>query len=87
MPARKPALDRTKRRALQHLARAAPEGTTEMVMLMHGFPGELLVELVTAGLATATVHANGDRSADATWLRITEAGRNALTPSSRRREL
>jgi hypothetical protein len=78
MPARKqPTLDRNHRRALQHLARV-PEGTTEMVMLVHGFPGELLVELVTAGLATVTVQDDGERSVNTTWLRITAAGRKAL---------
>jgi hypothetical protein len=34
-------------------------------------------------VATATVHADGERSVEATWLRITEPGRKALTPSSR----
>jgi hypothetical protein len=49
-------------------------------MLAHGFTTKLMVELVCAGLATATrerVFA-GTRKMEVTKLRITEAGRRAL---------
>jgi len=42
-----------RRRALELLA-ASHDGATEAIMLAHGFTVELLVELIRAGLATAT---------------------------------
>jgi hypothetical protein len=51
----------------------------EAVMLVHGFKGELLADLVGAGLATVDPHdvASG-RAVEMTWFRITDKGRRAL---------
>jgi hypothetical protein len=62
------------------LAGCGVEGCAEAVMLAHGFTIAQLVELVRAGLATATaqrVRAGGQLLEVAT-LRITEAGRRAV---------
>ena len=50
-------------------------------MLAHGFTIEQMVELVRAGLATATAErvVAGRRTIEVTRVRITEAGRRALT--------
>jgi hypothetical protein len=66
-------------RALRLLA-GSPLGATEAMMLAHGFTDEMLARLVRDGLATASpggIRASG-RSMKVTWLRITEAGRQAL---------
>jgi hypothetical protein len=49
-------------------------------MLAHGFTTEQLVELVRAGLASASVERGvaGSRKMEVATLRITEAGRKAL---------
>jgi hypothetical protein len=54
---------------------------TEAIMLAHGFPVPLLADLCIAGLATATVErmAAGGRKVEVVRIRITEAGRRALT--------
>jgi hypothetical protein len=52
MPKRRPGLGPDRRRALQVLA-GSPDGTTEAVMLAHGFTVALLAELVRDGLTTA----------------------------------
>jgi hypothetical protein len=56
------------------------EGCSEAVLLAHGFTVEQMVELVRAGLATATpqrVRA-GRTTMEVATLRITEAGRRVL---------
>jgi hypothetical protein len=56
-------------------------------MLAHGFTVELMVELVRAGLATATTEpivASGYRG-ETTRVRITEAGRQTLAESAKLR--
>jgi hypothetical protein len=58
-------------RALTLLARSE-EGTTEAMMLAHGFPIRLISELVDAGLATSERTQEGKRSV--VRLRITDAG-------------
>ena len=76
--ARYPKPDR--RRALELLASCGVEGCSEAVMRAHGFTTEQLVELVRAGLASATpqrVRAGRERM-EVAMLRITEAGRRAL---------
>jgi hypothetical protein len=63
-PNRKRRADTTRRRALE-LLDASREGCTEAVMLAHGFTVDMLVELVTARLATAQTErmvAGGRRS-------------------------
>jgi hypothetical protein len=67
----------TRRRALELLACCPQEGCSEAIMLAHGFTIAQLVDLVRAGLATATsqrVRA-GSHMMEVTTLRITEAGR------------
>jgi hypothetical protein len=60
---------------------AAPcDGATEAILLAHGFTMDMLVELVRAGLATATAErvVAGGRKMEVATLRITDAGRKAL---------
>ena len=68
-----------RRRALE-LLEASIDGT-EAIMLAYGFKTELLVELVNAGLATASIErmVAGGRRIEVTRMRITGAGRQALT--------
>jgi hypothetical protein len=66
----------TQRRALELLASCPQEGCSEAVLLAHGFAIRQMVELVRAGLATATpqrVRAGGE-AIEVAVLRITEAG-------------
>ena len=70
----------TRRRALE-LLEASIDGCTEAIMLAYGFKTEFLVELVNAGLATASIErmVAGGRRIEVTRMRITGAGRRALT--------
>jgi hypothetical protein len=70
----------TRRRALE-LLEASIDGCTEAIMLAYGFKTELLVELVNAGLATASIErmVAGGRRIEVTRMRITGDGRRALT--------
>ena len=67
------------RRALKLLA-VSRNGCTEAVMLAHGFPVPLLVELVRSGLASATPErvVAGKRAMQITVVRITDEGRRVL---------
>jgi hypothetical protein len=67
-------------RALELLA-SCRDGCTEALMLAHGFTIPQMVELVRAGLATATAErvVAGSRTIEIARVRITEAGRRALT--------
>jgi hypothetical protein len=80
MPSRAQRERSERRRALGLLA-GAPEGVTEALMLAHGFRVELLVDLCTAGLATAKPeHMRAARhTLEVVRMKITEAGRHALT--------
>jgi len=78
MPSRAQRERSDRRRALRLLA-DAPEGVTEALMLAHGFRVELLVDLCIAGLATATPERAGGRRVEVVRLKITDAGRQALT--------
>ena len=82
MPSRAERERTQQRRALRLLA-DAPEGTTEALMMAHGFNSELLVDLCIAGLAIAKVERMiaGGRTVEVVRLKITEAGRQALTAS------
>jgi hypothetical protein len=53
-------------------------------MIAHGFTIEQIVELVRAGLATTTAErmVAGGKSIEVARVRITEAGRQALTAPS-----
>jgi hypothetical protein len=81
MPSRAERERTQQRRALRLLA-DAPEGMTEALMMAHGFNSELLVDCI-AGLAIAKVERMiaGGRTVEVVRLKITEAGRQALTAS------
>jgi len=67
-----------RRRALELLA-GSPTGCTEVLLFAHGVTVEMLVELIRAGLATAsTERVGGGGRAMEIEVRITEAGRQAL---------
>jgi hypothetical protein len=68
-----------RRRALELLA-SCSDGCTEAVMLAHGFTVEDMVELVRAGLASASVErvVAGTQRFEVARVKITEAGRRAL---------
>jgi hypothetical protein len=72
----------TRRRALELLA-ASADGATEAIMRAHGFTVPQMVELVRAGLATATPErmVAGSRKIEVARVRITDAGRQALAHS------
>jgi len=70
------------RRALRLLARS-PNGCTEAIMLAHGLQSAMLGKLTVDGLAKVEAHdtkvAGRRVKVKVTWLRITEAGRKAIT--------
>jgi hypothetical protein len=72
-----------RRRALELLA-SCRDGCTEAIMLAHGFTTEQMVELVRAGLATATAErvVAGGKTVEVARVRITDAGRRALANTS-----
>jgi len=76
----RPLLTKDGRGVLELLARSA-EGCTEVLLLAQGFSVELLCDLVCDGLASA--HAErmvaGSKVIEVARMRITEAGRQALT--------
>jgi hypothetical protein len=75
-------VDALQRRALELLA-GSMRGLPKPIMLMHGFTANRIAELVREGLATAKseyVRAGG-HAINVTRLRITDAGRRALTSS------
>jgi hypothetical protein len=80
MPSRAQRQRSDRRRALGVLA-GATEGVTEALMLAHGFRVELLVDLCLAGLATARPEhmRAGRRTMEVVRMKITDAGRQALT--------
>jgi hypothetical protein len=61
------------------LAGCGPEGCSEAIMLAHGFTIPLLVELIRAGLASATTEGvvAGRQQLEVACVRLTEAGRRA----------
>ena len=69
------------RRQALELLEASIDGCTEAIMLAYGFKTELLVELVNAGLATVSIEGTvaGGRRVEVIRMRITAAGRRALT--------
>jgi hypothetical protein len=74
--------NRERQRALALLARS-PNGRTETFMLLHGCTRQQLDGLISAGLATATEEQAGHGwQTGITRIRITEAGRAALSKSS-----
>jgi hypothetical protein len=77
--ARKPLPKPDRRRALELLA-SCHDGCTEAIMLAHGFTIDQMVELVRAGLASASAERMraGSKAMEIARVRITEAGRRAL---------
>ena len=75
-----PKLDPGHRRALELLAEFA-DGCTEAILLAHGFSAELIDELIGVGFAAAKTESlpAGRRQLEITRIRITIAGRVALT--------
>jgi len=69
------------RRQALELLEASIDGCTEAIMLAYGFKTEFLAPLVDAGLATASIErmVAGGRRIEVTRMRITGAGRQALT--------
>jgi hypothetical protein len=71
-----------RRRALELLA-ASRDGCTEAMLRAHGFSVRQIFDLVRAGLATAhgqrVIVGGGGRRIEAVRVKITEAGRQALT--------
>ena len=68
-----------RRRALELLA-ASPDGLPEGVLLAHGFKVEMMVEIVRAGLASASSErvVAGKHRAEVARVKITDEGRRAL---------
>jgi hypothetical protein len=66
--------------ALRMLA-GSRHGSTESIMLAHGFAIGMLWDLVRDGLATAERRAvrSGRRLIEVKWMTITDAGRRALS--------
>ncbi len=75
-PPRKRHLGAEQRRALRLLA-SSPFGVSKAVMVANGFKGQMLSELIRAGLATAQREIKAG-SQSVGRVRITEAGRRAL---------
>jgi hypothetical protein len=69
-----------RRRALELLV-SCRDGCTEAIMIAHGFTVAQMVELVRAGLASASTErvVAGNRTIEVARLRITEAGRQRLS--------
>jgi hypothetical protein len=67
------------------LLASCPDGCTEAIMIAHGFTIPQLVELIRAGLATATAEpvVAGARKFDVTTLRITDAAVSVLAKEDR----
>jgi hypothetical protein len=74
------AITADEREALRMLA-GLPDGSTESVMLAHGFAIRMLRDLVRNGLATAERRKvrTGQRLIGVQWMTITDAGRRVLT--------
>jgi hypothetical protein len=70
-----------RQRALSLLASAA-DGRTEARLLSRGFTREVISGLIRDGLATASIGRVGRAPVEVVRIKITEAGRAALTPRS-----
>ena len=73
-------LDGERSSALALLAER-PDGCTRAILLARGFPLSLLNRLLRAGLATSHIkrEERGDKSIEIVRVKITEAGRAALS--------
>jgi hypothetical protein len=66
-------------RALRTLSRS-PNGCTLAVLMAHGFPMEMIEQLVSSGHAKADAYKMtvAGRTATVVWLKITATGRKAI---------
>jgi hypothetical protein len=73
-----------RRRALELLA-SYRDGCTEAIMIARGFTVPQMVDLVRTGLAAAYIRRviAGRRTVEVAYVKITEAGRQALTDTTR----
>ena len=73
-----PAHSDERRRALKMLA-DLPEGSTEALLLAHGFTSAVIAGLVDTALATSTTEPilAGGRPVEVRWLWLTDSGRKA----------
>jgi hypothetical protein len=79
-PPRKPHLSAEQRRVLALLDSILDGVAQDLLVLAHGFDGDMIAGLVDAGLATArreTVEA-GERPIEVVRVMITDAGRRAI---------
>jgi hypothetical protein len=79
-PPRKHRLSPEQREALELLASDPQGATEELLVLVHGFDGDMIAGLVHSGLATARREnmKAGGRAIEVVRIRITGAGRDAL---------
>jgi hypothetical protein len=84
MPSRRRSPKPDRRRALELLA-SSRHGCAEAMMFAHGFTIAQVVELVRAGLASATAErmVAGSKAMEIARVRITEAGRRELNGVNR----
>ncbi|HEX4594875.1 MAG TPA: hypothetical protein VH157_11400 [Bryobacteraceae bacterium] len=80
LPPRKHRLGPEQREALELLASDPQGATEELLVLVHGFDGDMIAGLVHSGLAMAQREnmKAGGRAIEVVRIRITGAGRNAL---------
>jgi hypothetical protein len=80
MPSRRAHRIKPDRRRMLELLAASRDRCTESILLAHGFSVPQMVEIINAGLATATAErvVAGSRKVEVARVRITEAGRRAL---------
>ena len=71
-------LEPERRRALELLA-PCRNGCTEAMLLAQGFSIDMMVELINSGLATTVQTVAGGYEGGRARVRITEAGRRALS--------
>jgi len=74
-------MKRTDRQRALELLASCPDGCPEALLIAHGFTSKQMVDLVGSGLATTTEERviAGKKPMDVTRVRITDAGRRALS--------
>ena len=79
-PRRRAHRARPDRRRLLELLASSRDGCSDAILLAHGFSVPQMVEIIRAGLATATAErvVAGSRKIEVARVRITDAGRRVL---------